>query len=186
MDYKILIALIAAGAAIFGALASSLVSFLVGRGSAKNNVSMALADYLAKKISFFEAHKSKLIEEGAKTPGKEQAECKLDPSSAIAQAFDSSFKVSSSILEQIAHYLTSSERTKLLEQRKLIGETLAFQRARAQGILEKNDDWKGYRRELEINMFSEIQDFSLAVRTNVDNELNASVEKLEEIYGMRS
>jgi len=184
MDDKILIALVAAGASILGALVSSLVSFLVGRSSARSNASMALADYLAKKISLFETYKSKLTEEGAKMPEKEQ-NGKLDPSSAIAQAFDSSFKTFSSVLEQIAHYLISSERTRLLEQRKLIGGVLAFHRALSHGIIEKSDDWKGDRREPEIDIFSEIQDFSSAVRTNVDNELNASVEKLEIIYGMR-
>lgn len=178
VDPIVLSALIAGVAALVSALVSSLITLRISNKSIKTKTTI---EYLNRKISLLETNKKALYEEKSQSNVVSMNLTKEQFTTASANAIDDVYKLASSILANVDHYLPADIASILQDQKELIDRSLAYERAKFHGLIKGKSDWKGSTIKGAENIMDAMIDFYWEVKKNINKELSLSVQKVEKM-----
>ena len=178
----VLATLIAGVAALVSALVTSLITLRISNKLTMTDYDKTTIEYLNRKISLLETNKKALCEERQSTVSggfqKEQF------AAAGADAVDGTYKLASSILVNVDHYLPTDIASTLQDQKELIDHSLAYGKAKVHSLIEDESGWEGNTDNLikeGDNIITAMIDFYWKVKTTIDKELSLSVQKVEKM-----
>ena len=177
MDDKLLIALIAAGSTLVGVIVSSAISYTLSSRTERLKSYHAAADFLRHKINVLESLKGELIELGSKRHSLEKV--KKNVAAEVAAALEDTFEACSRIIAKGGHFLPANKRETLLARSQDIKKAISTSRAEYYGLKDCPSS-----RCKSANVIDEMYSFIHEVNEVIDEQLNASTDRVHELYGI--
>ena len=177
MDDKLLIALIAAGSTLLGVIVSSAISYILSSRTERLKSYHAAADFLRHKVNVLESLKGELIELGSKRHSLKKV--KKNVAGEVAAALEDTFETCSKIIAKGGHFLPAKKRKTLLVKSQHIKKAISIGRAEHYGL----KDCASAPCD-SANVIDQMYSFIHEVNEVIDDELNASTDRVHELYGI--